>query len=454
MEIRLYSDFVKKSNSTKRPTGNYTTVVGELKSPTNIINPTFLLQNFNNPTNYSFVYIPVWDRYYHVTNWTYNAGLWEMTTHVDTLATYKNNILNQSAYVLYSTSNYNDQLVDQRLTNRCEPSFAYAHASIFTELQASSYGCFALNIISSAGRWGTATYIMDGRQLTTLLELLCIDTPQELTDQMQQLFAGASINSIISCTWLPWLHESHEDTVIIGGYDTGVQAEKIDYPEYYEASNVINIPYPYNDWRRSPLYMSACIYLPYYGVRALPMDKLIRSNNISISCAIDYSTGGATYMIRSDTFGLVDCVSFNIGCNIPVSGMSINPYEALKEGITGSASAFKLDFSGTAESAFEAFQNLTMPQVSTSGAYGQSRSNCAVTIQQGFGNLIRLWLFYYEFSDEPSDMAPNIGRPLFAVRQLSTLSGYVQTANFSSECGLEPEVEEINSYLNGGIYIE
>ena len=408
--------------------------------------------NISNPVANGYAYIPDFGRYYHVIDWTWESAFWIASLVVDPLASFRYDILNRSAFVLYSTSNYNSNLIDSRLSNEYEMNVVTFNGTIF-DRPGNAYGCFALNVVSSEGRWGTATYILDGSQLTSLMETLCIENATEFTDQMNQLFAGASINSIISCTWIPWLHESSANTVHVGAYDTGIQCERIDYCET-STSTTINITWPYNDWRMSSAFCNALLFLPYYGVISLPMDRLLKCSDITIICSVDYSTGGATYVVNGTGAGALAVVSFNIGCNIPISGMSVDPYGALKSAVSGTASAFNLNFGNTAEAAFEAVEAMAMPETTISGAYGQSRSNAQVYINNNVTQSIRLWIYYRNFSDNPADVADNIGRPLKAVTNLANLTGYVQCANYSADAGLEEEVEMINAYMNGGAYIE
>lgn len=452
MRVQFYN-FKKRNNSTARPAGTAALVLdGSIKSPSDITNPVI---QFNMPIQnfLEYAYIPDFGRYYHVDKWRYVSGLWECEMVCDVLASFKDDILDSTAFVLYSSNVYNTELIDSRLSNSANPKIASAGGNIFTELNMSNYGCYALNVISSEGGFGTATYILGASQLKTLIELLCIDSPAELNTQMDQLFAGASINSIISCTWFPWLHESSANTVVLAGYDTGVQAEKIDFCETY-TSTTINIPWPYNDWRRSPAFISASLFLPFYGLLTIPVDKIQYQDTLKVTCSIDYSTGGGTYVVTAGDLGFITCASFNIGCNVPVSGLSVDPYGAIKSGVQGVGSGFSLNFGSTAEAAFETIEALTMPQSSVSGGYGQSRSNGSVYNTINLGTVVQLYLIYNEFSDDPEDLSANIGRPLKSVANLSTLNGYCQCANYSANCGLESETNEINRLMNGGVYIE
>lgn len=459
MEIIFYSGFNKRKNSTLRPTDDYDPVTwtGSLKEPCSVTAPVIELiprsTASNNPEGSNYAYIDDFNRYYFVNDWSWNNGRWEAHLKVDVLASFRDNILGRNAFTLYASNGYNTSLVDSRLSTGYKMAVASADASIF-ESAGSIYGCFALNVVSDEGRWGTATYVLNGRQLQTLMEVLSIEDESEFVDQIEQLFAGASINSIISCTWMPWLHETSSDTVHVGAYDTTVQAELMEYCET-SASTTLTIPWPYDDWRMSSMYCNAQLFLPYYGVIDLPFDKLLRCTSISVTCSVDYSTGGATYVVNGDNVGVLALESFNIGCNIPVSGMSVDPYGALKSAATGVSSIFSLNFGGTAESAFEAVEQASMPETTLTGAYGQSRSNAQVYIRSNTTQLIRLWIYYRQFSNDPAEAQATIGRPVKAVRLMSDLDGgYVQTYGFSAGAGYQQEKEAINALMDGGVYLE
>ena len=55
---------------------------------------------------------------------------------------------------------------------------------------------------------------------------------------------------------------------------------------------------------------------------------------------------------------------------------------------------------------------------------------------------------------EPSTVAVSIGRPLNAVRTLSSLSGYVQTEDASVSADNDEMSDQINTLLDGGVFLE
>ena len=56
---------------------------------------------------------------------------------------------------------------------------------------------------------------------------------------------------------------------------------------------------------------------------------------------------------------------------------------------------------------------------------------------------------------DPSSVGSTIGRPLNAVRNIGSLSGYVQTADAEVQTSAPDEYKTImNDSLNGGMFIE
>ena len=99
-----FYNFAKRENSTARPSGG-TSFNCILKSESSIINPTIELQlSIDTAPSYNYAYIPSYNRYYFVKEWTFNNRLWSASLSVDVLATYKTEIGNSFLYVTRSSA--------------------------------------------------------------------------------------------------------------------------------------------------------------------------------------------------------------------------------------------------------------------------------------------------------------------------------------------------------------
>jgi len=111
--VHFYS-FAKKVNSTARPTGTPVSYNFVLKGPNSILSPVIQLAlPITQAPNWNYCYIPIYDRYYFVSDWDWSENrLWYASCQVDVLATYKTVIGNKQYYVLRSATEYNPDLID------------------------------------------------------------------------------------------------------------------------------------------------------------------------------------------------------------------------------------------------------------------------------------------------------------------------------------------------------
>lgn len=109
ISARFYT-FSKKENSTATPTGgtSYNIV---LKEPCSIIAPEILLE-CNNPSALNYAYIASFNRYYWVTDWVSDHGLWSAKLRVDPLASWKTDINSSYQFVDRAASKSNYHIID------------------------------------------------------------------------------------------------------------------------------------------------------------------------------------------------------------------------------------------------------------------------------------------------------------------------------------------------------
>ena len=105
-------------------------------------------------------------------------------------------------------------------------------------------------------------------------------------------------------------------------------------------------------------------------------------------------------------------------------------------------SAFSFDFAGAAASVGNALMSL-IPKMQTSGSNGST---------SGFLDGPKIVAEFVEIVD---DSPSKRGRPLCAERQLSTLPGYIITADAELEAPCTSgELDRIKGFLNGGFFYE
>lgn len=115
INITFYN-FSKKINSTAQPSSGGTTFSCELIENTSILSPAIRLNLTDvsgfTPIGKNYCYLPTFERYYFVTDWTYELGTWVASLAVDTLATAKSIIGASTQYVQRSSYTYDGNIVD------------------------------------------------------------------------------------------------------------------------------------------------------------------------------------------------------------------------------------------------------------------------------------------------------------------------------------------------------
>ncbi|MCR3573701.1 hypothetical protein K0B56_22110, partial [Salmonella enterica subsp. enterica serovar Give] len=129
MQIQLGS-IRKRVNSTKND-ANFSTFNGTLKENCSIIDPVIEF-NFGNasPTGYNYMYIPDFRRFYFLT-WEFRGSAhWYARGKVDVLASAKGEIGTASKYVLRSSAEEDENIIDTKYPATVEGDYDYATAAL------------------------------------------------------------------------------------------------------------------------------------------------------------------------------------------------------------------------------------------------------------------------------------------------------------------------------------
>lgn len=450
LEVKFFTSFNKRDNSTKVPSGKSQSFMGEFFEGFSILSPVI---RFNNGvanvgiTTCEYAQIPIFGRYYHVTDWSYESGLWICSMEVDDLASFKTQILATSAYIMYATSGYNANIVDNRLS--CPESIQIANNAT-NLLTISETGTYVLQTVckdTTPPTGGTGCYYLNAYTFGQVLEAMGTD---EVMEQMNQFFSGAAKNGLVCANWLPFSTETlgliSGGSVVVGQWDSGISAHLTASP-YYTTSTSVPIPWVYDDFRRSSQFCKLVLWLPFIGQVELNIELFRNAISVLVGFTMDLVTGDFTYIIKGNEGHGEMSMSGSCGASIPISTVQTN-WGGFGSTVMGAlGSAVTANAGGTVTGVFNAVGNLMTPITTNTGGY-TGRSCMAYD-----GN-ISCTIYQKNTSDNPADMASTIGRPVYSVGQLSDYTGYVQTVNASVAAGFESETKRINSMLDGGIYIE
>lgn len=497
MQIDFYSGFTKRVNSTKTPSGSATkTLTGYLKEPCSVMDPVIQIKRPQSdavPYSYTYAYIGDFGRYYFVRDWVWTSGMWECHMTEDILGSWKTAIGNTSAYIERCASESNGAIMDKlypATTNFSTETVSLANSWTGTTI---SNGCFVVGIIGNASTWvgtpmlgGAVTYyVMSDTQMLDLLNYLLSDTflddagfPTVMTalQQLSHDTAKAIVNPIqyiSSCMWFPIPQSTLTDGVNrdiqIGYYDVGSNHAQGQYLtavalQYYLTGQIPNHPQAATRGK----YLN---YAPYTRLSmsvqpfgTFPLDTTFCEVGSYLHCpvVIDPITGKATLRVilyedalhagsgavvyeTSGMMGipiqLAQMTPDFLGSLSAVTSAAISIGTAAATGGVGGAAAAALLNMPTIGNAVE---NL-MSQPITQGVNG---SYLAIT------SLLPpvLTAQHFVVVDEDND---ECGRPLCAVRSISTLSGFVKCCEATVDYAcFESEKEAILNYLHSGFFME
>lgn len=476
MNIRVWSNFSKRKNSTRQPAAADGTVIScYLKEETSIRNPSFILAD---PMP-AITYVQAFGNYYFVDDIiNMDANRAEVACSLDVLATYRSSILGYTAFVERSASNYDVYLRDPALS--CRQILAVDDV---TNTDTSSIfdptGLYATTVLNK--EYGLVIYLTNTLSMYKAILQNGVYTAQDIAEWISSKIAASYDLDVYigSVQWMP-LNLSNiglaANKFCVGPLEIGSgwipsgSVIRIANPNI-RIGELKNISLPstnlFNDFRDcDPRFVQYSITLP--GVGTVQLDSAFVGSCIHNNrplydyILIDLSTGQITHQIETviNNNGVVFCeLKGQIGVNVPLGKSKANVIDTVSTFIGGTSAAVSglLGGGGTGGSiagaagtsiltGIQTIDSAISPQTSMIGGSG-NHTDLYVNCQNI--KLNRKILGSKEFALSVA------GRPLMQNVQLSTLSGFCQCGNASVPVNArDAERAEINAYLNSGFYIE
>ena len=469
MNIKYWTGFSKRKNSTKQPTSGTTATV-YLKDDTSILNPVFDCTGL--PMNTNYIYCSDFGRYYFVDDVT-RAGKDRLLIKcsLDVLATYKSQIGSYTGFKEYATSSSNVTMPDPRNvpTDLMDTSY---DTLAFTYSHFSQTGCYILGILSDQnnGVNGVITYYaVEEAQLRAFTADVYSSS---FITRIQNQF-NAVQDSFVSCIWIPVDYSKilpgpgSEEFIYVGREVTIAKGLKITSRIITNSTGTKTVTFPSGSGAGNqlkyidlPPYTTGGLYLPFVGIVPINIEPLAFTKSIDIEYTADLVTGDITYQIRYGG-GWLATFSGNMATKCPVTGASYDGVGvatgalAVIGGVVGAALSIASEggaapitaglaaAAGGALSAAKSMELHTMIQGSASSAIGAH---------------LGLVPYYYILQKVPSmtnllDPQTEQGMPVFDVE--TTTSGFNKFNNASVDIpGFDSEKDAIKDYLNSGFYYE
>lgn len=458
MRLYLFKDFAKRKNSTKQPVLNTANLSLDvyLKIDTDYEAPSFEIAAapYNFPV-FTYAYLDDVSRYYYVATCKQrNSQKWEIICELDVLATFKSAIQSMSAYVAFSSTDFNPLLNDTRVARLND-------VNMYVDDRNTPFGDHHIDILWVAGESGTVPYVCSVRDVTKAIFEASKD---DLIDNLAQTWSDIQSCILYARSFgLDYTPSGTAESIKIGKYDTGVQGVRLSENNLRLVRNLsIPISGAYTDFRRFA-FTEMKISLPFVGVAPLSISDFVsdptQTANVNIDIAFSLASGVVTYVISNDEGAVIATFNGVAGRAKPVSVYSpYNGIGVLTSGGAALAGAAALAF-GPAGIGIAGACGAIAATASMLGATEESSGSTVGTndgsIEEEINDSIVLTVEEYTSNVEPATLTAIAGRPCGKVRSLTDLSGYVQTSGASISVNANSNViDEINALLDNGIYIE
>ena len=187
MQINLYT-ISKRKNSTGLPTGSPYTITCVLKENTDVLSPSFLLQD--KPT-LAYNYLEWQGLYYWINDITYETNnLWRIDCSIDVLASYRTDILATSCFLEYASGG-NTRLVDPRLAKQIN-AHEIVNSSALPSAVYDDAGTLIMNVVG----YGCSGAVGIGDKTSANIVKMILDQASNWYDQLSN-FDTSSVEEAI-----------------------------------------------------------------------------------------------------------------------------------------------------------------------------------------------------------------------------------------------------------------
>ena len=466
MQIKVFSGFSKRINSTKQPTGG-TTVDVLLKDECSILNPTFIL----NSLDFSINYVQAFGNYYFCDVRNLDGHRSELNCSLDHLATFKTEIGSYNGFVEYTSSSSRVDILDPRNipTDQivCSTSLlSFSNSNFFNQ-----GGCYILGLINddADGSVGAVSYYkMDTASMRTFSQSIFA---QNILDALENQYYGVA-DGIVSCIWLPLYSEvgGSPATVKVARESIGVTAPQISNRRA-QTSGTTTLNFMTGSggagssmtYLEKAPYCTGFMYLPFVGMVPLDMDAAAYYKEISVNVNVDILTGDTVYELY---YGSVKTSTYNGNCatKIPLSSAGFDGLGVATGAITAIGgvvgTAITIASGGAAAPAVAAGVGATAGGAMSSLRSAEFHSMINGSNSSAIGVALGTQPVIQIFQNVPSETTltsykTEQGMPYYKHATIGNLSGYVQCSGASvSIPGDGSEQNTVNGYLNSGFYYE
>lgn len=465
-EVKTYQ-FNKKVNSTKRPAAGTELATYDatiLKDQCSILTPAIKLNiGTTTATIPNYVYIPIWDRYYYVTDIQWDKGIWTLQLKVDALASWRTSIGSQSLYVTRAAAEFDGKIMDNLYPAKSNPTYTNIIQDSFWETSNIENGMFVVGV---AGQ-NTTYYRFGYAGLQLFLQYILGELyAADLTDNWSLVYSSLNweanpLQYIVSINWFPFITSvTGTSSIRVGYVDVPCVADEVTGSGLVFFSHTITPPsHPQaatrGEYLNNAPYSDYDLFYPPFGQLQIDPTLVANSDSLDLLVGVDLRTGKGTLSILDNTNTVLTSWT-HAQVSLPYQTTQImtqGTFDLSKSvGMIGSM----LPAMATGNTVGMA-TGLISGGISAVGDYARGKVPSARTIGSngGMNSLRGSVSFQCEFKLLVDESNQDRGRPLCKVRTINTLSGYIMVSDADIEiAAMEAEQQEIRSYMEGGFFYE
>lgn len=498
--VNFYT-FSKRERSTAVPSGSGLSVSCHANEELDILAPVIVLdwrQEQAIPTGYNYARISDFGRWYWITGWRNEGGIWTASLQVDALASWAQALGNQNLYVYRSSYSYNLKVADTLYPTLAQRRYVNANlpkpwtiGGASASGAAANSGVIVLGILSGDGvaYYGFTPanlaafmdYLFSPQYYDTVLgEFGALEYPEAkvAVNPMQYITSAKFIPMGVSTAafdgFQPWtLHASTITGVNVGTVQLSTQqayaffevaGTPIQYhttTSYADIEITSDLLHPQaderGDWLNMPPHTTMELYYPPFGVIPLDAAAISQAETLRIRLTVDVwtATGVLDVILDPGTIReqVINRLTGSVGADVPLANILVTGYsttELSAAALNGIAAAgsFALGNPGGASGVMGAVHAAVgtvvqgmVPHLSTVGGQGSTAQ-----LEGSPRVMVTSWLL------SPDDLDGH-GRPLCDKRVLSTIPGFIMAdaEELSLPC-TTAELETIKAAVAGGFW--
>lgn len=496
MEIIFYYHR-KKINSTALPIqGTFKNC--SIKDVSSIINPYIeIADNLSVAPQWNYCYIPAYNRYYWIVEWTWERGFWSAELSVDVLASYRENILDSTLYVLRSASNYDGNIIDNLYPTKIDNELIRVPLPQPWSVDViPTNGTYVIGVTApSGGYFGSMNYFaMSQSGYAKLCDYLSTEAVSLAngfnSDDCSLALQKALVDPFQYIKSCKWIALPYNDTYFKGAKRSSIPV----YQWNIDVGDCIQLVKCYGsvefnvDIRRHPQtndrgmfvnyepYTSINMFLPPFGT--FPLDTTytgINRSGFQVTMLVDYITGGGAYYVQvldpeNRQCGIIANGYGQVAVDMQLSQVTNSVGGLVTSGVLGAAAGLGGAVGAAIKSPpgglnivdnvnnFNNAVNSTADKVSGfvgSAVQAKFQKTSSSGTQGGFSSYAHVPYIDYQFFTLVDDDINEDGRPLMKNVRLGNLSGYCICKNGDVAIGgTAQEQNAIREYLESGVYIE